>query len=63
MNDLGIPLPTIQKQAGHIEGSPVTKEHYIREYAESLRRSSMIFHDRLHGNQQSKTEDLPNFAQ
>lgn len=48
MNDLGIPLPTIQKQVGHAYQSPVTQKHYIRNYYESLRHAAMIFHDRLH---------------
>ncbi len=63
MSDLGIPLSTIQKQAGHSENSPVTKKHYIRNYADSLRHSAMIFYDRLHGKPEVEKEDLPNFAQ
>lgn len=49
MSDFGIPLPQIQKQAGHELNSPVTKKHYIRNYTESLRHSAQIFHDNLHG--------------
>lgn len=48
MNDLGIPLATIQKQVGHAYQSPVTQKHYIRNYHESLRQAAMTFHDRLH---------------
>lgn len=60
MHDFGVPLPTIQKQAGHGEGSPITKNHYIRIYTESLRQAAMLFHEELHGDDNS---DLPNFAQ
>ncbi|MDI9413385.1 MAG: tyrosine-type recombinase/integrase [Bacillota bacterium] len=49
MSDFGIPLPQIQKQAGHSHNSPVTQKHYIRNYTESLRHSAMIFHNNLHG--------------
>ena len=48
LNDLGIPMPTIQKQVGHAEGSRVTKEHYIRNYHASLRQAVMHLHNRLH---------------
>ncbi len=51
LNDLGIPLPTIQKQVGHAEGSRVTKEHYIRNYHASLRQAVMHLHNRLHGTE------------
>lgn len=63
MDDFGIPLPTIQKQAGHSQNSRVTKKHYIRNYTESLRHSATIFHDKLHGKKENEKSDLPNFAQ
>lgn len=63
MSDFGIPLPTIQKQAGHSQGSPVTKQHYIRTYTESLRHSATVFHDKLHKEPETENNDLPNFAQ
>ena len=63
MADLGIPLPTIQKQAGHSQGSPVTQQHYIRTYTESVRHAAMVFHERLHKTEDDQKADLPNFAQ
>ncbi len=63
MKYFGIPTPDIQKQAGHAPGSDVTNKHYIVEYVESLRYASMTFHEKLHGKQDAKTEDLPKFAQ
>lgn len=49
LNDMGIPLPTIQKQVGHAEGSRVTKEHYIRNYHASLKQAVIHLHNKLHG--------------
>ena len=63
MSDFGIPLSTIQKQAGHSQNSPVSKKHYIRNYTESPRNSATIFHDKLHRKSEDEKGDLPNFAQ
>ncbi|MGB4141133.1 MAG: hypothetical protein WBK98_07490, partial [Limnochordia bacterium] len=48
LNDLGVPLPTIQKQAGHAANSKVTKDNYIRTYHASMRRAVMEMHEKLH---------------
>lgn len=63
MSDFGIPLPTIQKQAGHSQGSHVTRQHYIRTYAESVRHAAMVFHDQLHKTDGEEKANLPNFTQ
>jgi integrase len=48
MGDLGIPLPLIQKGAGH--SSPeVTSKHYTRVFDASLKEAAKIYHDHLHG--------------
>lgn len=48
MNDLGIPLPLIQRAAGH--SSPdVTSKHYIRIFDSSLQEAAALYHERLHG--------------
>ncbi|MFY9390304.1 MAG: tyrosine-type recombinase/integrase [Limnochordia bacterium] len=48
LNDLGVPLPTIQKQAGHAANSKVTKDNYIRTYHASMKRAAMEMHEKLH---------------
>ena len=58
MADLGIQMSLIQKQVGHEAGSSVTSQHYIRVFDESLKKASLLLHNKLH----DQNHNSPSFA-